>query len=204
MLTQRMFGNQLFELRNQVGVVSEGKVGVDAGLVRGEPRLRQSCDVTLRELLVGDVGEGVAPPELQRFIEALTRAGLLAVPQCVVTARREGVEAEDIDGRPVDREHISIAAPRDQGRRAERPSQRGYLALECVHAPVGSRVAPEHFDEMIVGHDLSAAQRQRGEEDSRSGSREGQRIAVVVEDLDRSKEIDLHGVTVGRTLTDIE
>ena len=126
--------------------------------VKLEPKGRKltveigSTSLTLRELLVGDVGEGVAPPELQRFIEALTRAGLLAVPQCVVTARREGVEAEDIDGRPVDREHISIAAPRDQGRRAERPSQRGYLALECVHAPVGSRVAPEHFDEMIVGH----------------------------------------------------
>ena len=71
MLTQRMLGDQLLELRNQVGVVSECEVGVDAGFVRGELRLCQPRDISLRELFVGDVGERVAPPELQRFVEAL-------------------------------------------------------------------------------------------------------------------------------------
>ena len=62
--------------------------------VAAEPRLRQACDLDLRELLVRDIGERVAAPERQSLIEQISRVLDVAVAHRVVATRREGLEPE--------------------------------------------------------------------------------------------------------------
>ncbi len=60
-----MVGDESLELGDQVGVASEGEIGVDAGFDRPHPKLVEAADLVLCELLVGEVGQRRPPPQAQ-------------------------------------------------------------------------------------------------------------------------------------------
>ena len=60
---QRMRADERFELDDAGLDVAESNVELDSFLDGGEPQLGQPGNRRLRELLVGEVGEDVAPPQ---------------------------------------------------------------------------------------------------------------------------------------------
>ena len=76
---QRMSGGQPLQLGCQ-GVVQDRpkrQVSLDPGLQGGQPQVFQAHGLRLNERVVGQVGEHLAPPQIQRLAQ---RPGALRVP----------------------------------------------------------------------------------------------------------------------------
>src|SRR5581483_10433189 len=74
-LAQRLGGDETLELADDVELAAELDVGFDPQLDRRRLQLLEPRDVRLRELLVGELGEGRAAPERERLVEQLGRSG---------------------------------------------------------------------------------------------------------------------------------
>ena len=70
-LRQRVLGDQALELADELVGAAESEVRVDAILERGEVKLLEPTDLTLRPRLVGELGERRAAPEREGLAQAL-------------------------------------------------------------------------------------------------------------------------------------
>ena len=70
-LRQRVLGDQELELADELAGAAESEVGVDAILERGEAKLLEPTDLTLRPWLVGELGEWRAAPEREGLPQPL-------------------------------------------------------------------------------------------------------------------------------------
>ena len=66
-----MLGDQPLELSDELVGAAEGEVRIDAILQRGEVKLFEPIDLTLRPRLVGELGEWRAAPKRQGLAQAL-------------------------------------------------------------------------------------------------------------------------------------
>ena len=73
-----MPSDERLQLADQLGVAAEREVGLDALFERRQLQLVQARDLRLCERLVGEVGQGGAPPEGERPAQLL--GGLLRLP----------------------------------------------------------------------------------------------------------------------------
>ena len=64
-----MLGGERFQLADQLGVLAERQVGLDALCQTVEARLLQAGDLGLGEGLVAEVGQRRAPPHRQRLAQ---------------------------------------------------------------------------------------------------------------------------------------
>jgi hypothetical protein len=78
-LAQRMRRDELLELDDHTLVPTERELEVEPLLDHGEPQLGQSGDGRGRELLVREVGEGIAPPQRIRLGQQRDRAARITV-----------------------------------------------------------------------------------------------------------------------------
>ena len=131
----------------------EGELQLDALLDRRESQLRQSVDRWLRELLVGEVGERVAPPQRLGFGEQRDR--LLRV-----VARRRGAGGRDqllvlvdVDGVGGQIEDVAAAAHHDQIRGPEGVAQLRRQRLQPVAHTWRRILAPQRIDDLFRWHD---------------------------------------------------
>ena len=74
-LAQRMRGDELLESDDGTLVTTELELEVEPLLDHGEPQLGQSGDGRRREVLVGEVGEGIAAPQRIRLAPAARPPG---------------------------------------------------------------------------------------------------------------------------------
>ena len=77
-LPQRVAGDERLQLADELGVAAEREVGLDPLFERRQLQLVQARDLRLCERLVGEVGQGGAPPEGERPAQLL--GGLLRPP----------------------------------------------------------------------------------------------------------------------------
>jgi hypothetical protein len=68
-----MPGDERLQFADQLGVAAEREVSLDPLFQRGQLQLVQARDLRLCERLVGEVGQGRAPPECQRPAQLLGR-----------------------------------------------------------------------------------------------------------------------------------
>ena len=66
-LAQRVLVDERLELGDHVSMPTEGEIGVDPHLDHGEPQLLEAGDGRLGEVLVGELDQGGAPPQRERF-----------------------------------------------------------------------------------------------------------------------------------------
>ncbi len=85
-LPQRMPSDERLQLADELSVAAEREVGLDALFERRQLQLVQARDLALCERLVGEVGQGRAPPEGERPAQLL--GGLLRLPVGSSTSRR--------------------------------------------------------------------------------------------------------------------
>jgi hypothetical protein len=65
----RVFGDERFELPDQLGMAVEGEVGFDPLLDGREPQVLEASDLGLREWFEGELGERRSAPEGERFVQ---------------------------------------------------------------------------------------------------------------------------------------
>jgi hypothetical protein len=68
-----MGGDQRLELRHELCVTSQLKLGPDPVLLRGELQFDEVRDRLLGELVVLEVGKGGSAPQAERLLEPLLR-----------------------------------------------------------------------------------------------------------------------------------
>ena len=138
MLAERMRTHELFELADQGDVAPEREIRIDANLRRYETRFGEPRNVSLRELLVGEVDERITTPDPQCLVEQLTRARRVARADRLVAERGECVKAHDVDRRRVDREGVSTAPAFDQVVSTQRGRSRDTWRWSAFARPGGT------------------------------------------------------------------
>ena len=163
-LAQRMGGDQLLELDDHTLVPTERELEVDPLLDHGEPQLRQPGDGRGRELLVREVGQGIAPPQRIRLGQQRDGPARITVGRRRVPRRNELLVPVHVDGFRRQLERVTAAAHGNELGRAQRPSQLRREPLQTV-AHGGRRIlTPQRVDDLFCRDDSAHVQRQDGEE----------------------------------------
>ena len=108
-----MLCRQLLQLGDELAVASEHQVGLDPILDRREPELVETVGLAPRPLLVGEVGEGAAPPQRECLAETCARLLRSQLPERLSAFRGELLEARDVEVSGVQIEHVAGALPVD-------------------------------------------------------------------------------------------
>ena len=172
-LPGRVLGAQRFQLRDELGCPAAGQLGVHQGLVGDDPELAQPLGLGSGPVLVGELGVGLALPELQGGA-GLRRGSRRVLPtQADASIGQAGLEAGHVQGFRRQLEHV----PRRLG-------QDRWPALVAVvddatdagdvapHRRVGGRrgLAGEHgLREPIHGHDGVGVDEEHGQEPPLAG-----------------------------------
>ena len=135
---ERVPGNLLAELADQLTVFAERQPRLGVGLRRGEPLLLPPGDGRPRELLVGEVGQRRAAPQAQRLAEQSGPGPRL------VGVLRGGDQVREPGRVHVCPQHVAGRLGHDQlpARRAPRRPTPGAAARPARAAPPSGRRAP--------------------------------------------------------------
>src|SRR5262249_12541473 len=106
-LPQRMLGYEGLELADQVRMAGQRKVGFDSLLEDGQPQVLESGDLTLRERLVRDVGEGRSTPQRERRPKNARGLGSASLGQRSSPLGQKLLEARRIDFIPCEHQQIA-------------------------------------------------------------------------------------------------
>jgi hypothetical protein len=193
-LTEGMRPDQLLNLRDELAMSPERKVGLDALLERGQPQLLQRGDRSLGEWLVREICEGRPSPQAQGVGQHRRPHGeggiarLIEQPLETIRIHRVRRDRKEIAGR-------------------DRTQDRGVLTLvpaglehlpEPRHVPLDDRargrrsvLAPELVDQPLGRDGLACVQHQEREQRAPPPRRQGQGSGPI-EDLHPSQDLELH------------
>lgn len=123
-LAQRLLGDQLLQLDDELVVASELELGLDPLLPGGESELVESRDLRLREVRVAELQERRATPEGERLSQLLGRALGLAARAGPPRLLERVAEDVAVERAALDAEAVSLAARLERStRRAEGRAQ---------------------------------------------------------------------------------
>ena len=139
-------GDERLQLRDELVVVAEREVGIDALLERRQARLFEPACRSLREGLVGDLRQRRAAPEGESLAQACRGVGPVVCfadepfkPECVHVV---GIDAEPVaPARGLDRDVRVVG---------DQLSQRGDVDVEVGGSPSGRRLPLQRFDQPIL------------------------------------------------------
>jgi hypothetical protein len=197
-LAQRMRGDDRFQLDDHVLVTTESKRGVEPLLDHGEAQLGQSADRRQREVLIGEVGKGVAAPQRVRLGQQLDRDRRVAGGGRGPPVGNHLLEAVHVDGFGRQFELVTAVTHGDDFGRPERAPQLRHERLEAVAHPQWRILAPQGVDELICGNHSTHLESQHREQRALLCPRDRDVSSVVIEHLQCTKEPDAHGPTLLR------
>jgi hypothetical protein len=184
-----VFADEPFELRRQLGVTADTKIGVDARLERFETPLLEPRSRILRERLVGEVGERRTTPQCQSRSEELRSALGRVGGERVTAFVHEPLEAKRIDALGVHLQGVS-ASRAHQHVLDQRPAEVRHIDLDRLDRGGGRALAPHEVGDAIDGEGLAAVQQQDREHRTLTRSSEFDR-PIVVEDLQWTEDPEL-------------
>ncbi len=104
-----MFGDQRFELGDQLAVVTERKAGLHAGFDCREPGLVQADRLIVNEGKIGGVAECRATPEFQGSLQRESRGRGITRCQEALASTRQLLEFECVELVRLQSEAITLA-----------------------------------------------------------------------------------------------
>ena len=142
-LARRMLGDQLFELGDDERVLPRRQARVDALFQRGEAQLLEPGDLSLRERLERDIGQGRPAPQRERIVEQAPRRRLVALDARRPRGADERLETPRVDRVGLDREAIARRHRLQRRRRRHRASAAGVTRSPggCASPPRARPVA---------------------------------------------------------------
>ena len=154
-----MLGDQALELADELAGAAEGEIRVDAILERGEAKLLEPADLTLRPWLVGELDEWRAAPEREGLPQALGCGRRL----CPSRLGHETLEAVQIETIRLDAELVA-RRPGDDRLVAERLAELGDVRLQDLRRRGRRTTGPEILDQPVARHGLVRVQEQDRQE----------------------------------------
>jgi hypothetical protein len=160
-LPQRMGRHQRLQLTNQLGVATQGKLGLDRILHGGQAALLQPHHLPLAAGSQGDVGEGRPPPQPDCVAQQPCRPSWITGGQRGPTLSGQPLKAGKIEllGANVDQVAGRLGAQHPPGPspgpgRLQHLAQVGHIHLQHATGSIGRVLAPELVDQPVRRHDL--------------------------------------------------
>jgi hypothetical protein len=198
-LPQRVGGNEGVELAGEAGRAAGPQEGLGAVLRGREPRLLEAADLVLGELVVGHLRQRRSAPQRERLVERRGGPGVVALVEAVAAVRGEAGEAGRVD-RVVGGLEDVARGPGDDGP-GDHAAQVRHVALDGLRGGVRGRGPPQRVEDPVhPDHPpaLHQQQRQEGPLPPRGDPHLG---AVLVENPDATKDLEIHGASPYRRLT---
>jgi hypothetical protein len=173
-----MLHYEALELAHELAVDACSEVTLDPLLEGCEPEFFQPADRVLRPPLVGEVGERVAPPELERFAQPVLAA--------------QTFEGRDVQLALVDPDAIARPLP-EQAICSEDPPQPENVDVEVVGRSRRGLVAPKRLDQDVFGNRLVRLEKQYPEQGALLASADRD-LSIAVANLQGAQDPELHSV----------
>jgi hypothetical protein len=182
-LAKRVLGDELVELRHELPVPPGVEVGVEALLQRGQPQLLDARDRVLRERLVAEVRQRLAPEEPERLPEKGRAPARIALPP---RAFEQPCEA------------VGVELPLGDPQQVPRLTRLDRLLPECLAegrdvAVKGGRgrlrrvVAPQRLDDRVGGDDVVCVEQEQRQERAPFRAFGGE-VSALGGDLERAED----------------
>jgi len=187
-LAKGVLGDELLELRDQLGVASERKLGLDAGFDGGETLLLEPAGLRAGEGGVGKVCERRAAPERECFAQRL--GGL---------RRAGGAGTEHELPKPLEVELAQLGpqrvtgAARLQALGAQHAAQAVHGDLDRVGGGLGRPLAPEAVDDSLAPDEFVGVEQEEGEQRALARAAERQ-LGPPFRDLERPEHPEFHSL----------
>jgi hypothetical protein len=188
-LPERLGGDQLLQLGEQLAVPAEREVGLEPVLDRGRPQLGEPARGRLGERLVGEVGERSAAPEPERVAQDRGRALGLPGGERLAALSREALEADGVDRLRRRVEHVAAGAHRDHGAVAEGGPQLRHVDLQPRERG-GVERGPERLDQPVRRDGHAGLEREQRQQRALLAPSQANGLAVTG-DLERPEDAEL-------------
>ena len=202
-LAVRMLGGEPLKGWHDLSVAAERKFGLDQLLEGAHPQLIQPANLELGELLIRKITERRAAPQRERRLER--RGGMLRTARGELASAlgEELLKPMRIEAVWVESQPVAVLAGLDQFASAarqvagERPPQPRDADLQRLHRAGLRALSPELVDQPVGRQRLVAMQEKQRQERPLLGARDRDHPALV-EDLERSKDAEVHTNCAGR------
>ena len=169
----------------------ESELGLEAPDDSTSPHLLEAFELGTSELVVRELAEGIAAPQLDSTSEAGCREGEIALLRGLRTFRDQALEFPRVErvGREI--EQVARRTRDDPRRRRQRSPEAGDVHLEQLLGGRRRVFAPQGIDQDVDRSHAAGFDSQHGEETPRHRGRQLDAAAVVAE-LDRTQDAKLH------------
>ena len=158
-LSERMLGDEGFELADHIALASELEVGVDPLAADDEPQLLEASDLCLREVVECELGQSGTAPEVEGGLKPVASLFRGKSP-CV---RERTLEASRIDLIRLHPEQVARRAG-DEDVCAQRATQASDRVLERCGRGLRRLLTPQQVDQAVGCDDVSGVEHEDGEE----------------------------------------
>ena len=191
-LAERVLGDQRLELSDHLGVPAERQPRVDLQLQGRRAQVGEARDVALGERLVGEIGERLAAPEREAFVEPGGGLPRTIRGQLVPGLREQPLEPVRVEPVGVELQAVPALPGHDQVAPAsERLAQPRDMDLHGLGRRGRRLLAPELLDQPVGAERLVGVQHEHGEQRALLAPSERD-FAALVEDLERSEDAEVH------------
>jgi hypothetical protein len=194
-----MLGHQALKLTHEPAVAPQGQVGLDALLQRGQPALLQLGEGTLAAAQQGHIAKGRPPPQPQRLTQKSGSLRCLPSRQGGTALVHQPLKAVQVQRMPTQVEQVAGRLGSEQGAGGpfgptwlQHLAQVGHIHLQHAAGALGRLLAPELVDQPVRRRDLASVQQQHRQQGPLLGPTQHQQPAVIVQDLKRAKNPELH------------
>ena len=189
-----MRDDERFQLRDDGAVPAECELGVEPLLERAQPQFLETGDLGLGEVVVGEVGEGLAAPELECLPDRGLRAGRISAGEPFSSLLQQRSEAIAVELTRLDDQEVAVPARLQALPLAERPTHARDLRLDALDGAGRRLVRPERLDEAVDRDDLVRMEQEHRNEEALLAAAEVDDCAVVTVHLERAEYPEFHWV----------
>jgi hypothetical protein len=191
-LAERVLGDQRLELSDHLGMAAQRQPCVDPQLQGSHSHVGEAGDLALGERLVGEIGERLAAPEPEAFVERGGGLPRTVRRQLVPGLREEPFEPVRVEPVGVELQAVPVLPGDDQVAAAgQRLAQPRHMDLDGLGRRGGRVLAPELLDQPVGAERLVGVQHQHGEQRTLLAPSERD-FTALVEDLERSEDAEVH------------
>ena len=177
-LAVRVLADQAFQLIDQLRILAERQVGLNAIFERRQPKILQALGLQSQGPFVVQPCEGMAPPQLEGLGQARRRSTSRPAFKRLVSLPREPFETVRIHGIAAHVERVARGAARDRGIGTQHRTELGHVGADGRRGAVGRLSVPQLVGEPIERNRPRSTDEQECEQHALARPPEGNRVSV--------------------------
>jgi hypothetical protein len=189
-LAVRLGRDHPLQLGHELVVAAERELCIVEEVDGPQPLFLELSSLGRVDGLAGEIGQGLATPEIERAAQVLGRIRSPPRGERCGGPVDESLEPAEVERRRIEVEAIAGAVPLD-ALAPQRPAEAVHVHLQRGDCRVRRLGSPQRVDEAVPRHDRVRIQQQQGQEGALLRGSERQR-AVVPDGLDRAQDTEFH------------